>query len=204
MHIKHLLFVAIILIGFCSLPAFAGPAKFVGVNDCKKCHKKPKGKSAYDVWKKSKHAKAYHLLGSEKAKKKAVEVGLKTDPQKSKECLVCHTAGYGAPKKLLGKKYKIEDGVQCENCHGAGGNYKKKKLMKKIYKERKKGGNTLALKYGLDRGTKDTCVKQCHQPERIIDGVTYVNPSYQEFDFEKRVKEIAHPVIKKKKKKKKK
>ena len=38
--------------------------------------------------------------------------------------------GTNVDKALLGEKFKIEDGVQCETCHGAGSNYKSLKVMK--------------------------------------------------------------------------
>ncbi len=41
-----------------------------------------------------------------------------------------------------------------------------------------------------------TC-KQCHASEIKIGGVTYKNPSFKDFDFAKRIKEINHPLPKK-------
>jgi hypothetical protein len=186
------LFLAMFLVG--TAPAIAKESKFVGVKSCKKCHKKKKEGDQFGKWAKSKHAKAYKLLASKKALKKAKEMGLKTHPQKSIECLICHTAGAGLPKNRFAKKFKKEDGVQCENCHGAGSNYKKKKLMKKLRKERKKGGHKLADKVGLTYGNEKTCTNQCHQKERTVNGVTYINPSYKEFKYKERIKEIAHPI----------
>ncbi len=178
-------------------PAISKPAKYIGVKKCKMCHKKAKDGNAFKIWKGTKHAKAYELLATAKAKQKAKDLGISKNPQKAMECLVCHTAGAGLPKSSFAKSFKQKDGVQCENCHGPGSNYKKKKLMKKIRAERMKGVFTTAKKLGLSRGDENTCLTQCHQPERIVDGVKYINPSYQPFDYQERIKEIAHPMPKK-------
>jgi len=175
-----------------TMPAMAKEAQFVGAKTCKKCHKKKKVGEQYKIWKGTKHAKAYELLGSKKALAKAKEMGIKQHPQKAIECLICHTAGAGEPKSRFAKKFKKEDGVQCENCHGAGGNYKKKKIMKKLHKEKAAGGNKLATKYGFDSGSENTCTSQCHQEQRTVNGVTYTNPSYKDFVYKERMKEIVH------------
>lgn len=177
-----------------TVPLMAKETQFVGVKNCKKCHKKKKAGAQFGKWAKSKHAKAYELLASEKALDKAKKMGLKTHPQKSLECLICHTSGAGLSKERFAKKFKIEDGVQCENCHGAGSNYKKKKIMKKLREERKEGGNKLARELGLDYGNEKTCTSQCHQKKLTVNGVTYINPSYKDFNYKERIKEIAHPV----------
>ncbi len=177
-----------------TVPLMAKESQFVGVKNCKKCHKKKKAGNQYGKWKESKHAKAYELLASKEALDKAKEMGLKSHPQKSMECLICHTAGAGLPKARFAKKFKMKEGVQCENCHGAGSKYKKKKVMKKLRKERKAGGNKLAKELGLHYGDEKTCTSQCHQEKRVVNGVTYINPSYQKFDYKERIKEIAHPI----------
>ncbi len=198
MKLKTLFILCLGAFLFTSVPAFAKDAKFVGAKGCKKCHKKKKSGEQFKIWSKSKHAKAYSLLASKKAIKKAKEMGIKTHPQKAKECLICHTAGTGLSKKHFEKKFSQKDGVQCENCHGAGSLYKKKKTMKKLRKLRLAGKekeyNKLAKKVGFNYGDEKTCTSQCHQKERTVDGGTYINPSYQPFDFKERIKEIAHPV----------
>jgi hypothetical protein len=185
---------SLVLIGLFATPAFSKPIKYVGVKKCKTCHKKAKDGNAYKIWSGTKHAKAFELLGSAKAKKKAKELGISKDPQKALECLICHVAGAQLPKSQFAKSFKATDGVQCENCHGPGSKYRKKKIMKKIRAERLKGKFATAKKVGLIHANEKTCTSQCHQPERVVDGVTYINPSFKPFNYKERLKKIAHPM----------
>ena len=170
--------------------------KFIGVKKCSKCHKKKKQGNQFSIWKKSKHSQAFKTLGSKKAKKKAANMGLGGDPQKTDACLVCHTSKFEAAQARVDKKFKIEDGVQCETCHGPGSGYRKKKTMKAIYKERglnRKGDSQTARKRGLIFPDRNTC-KRCHVKQIRINGKIYKNPSYKPFNFKKKVRKISHPV----------
>lgn len=176
--------------------ASADEFKYMGIRGCtKSCHKKDKVGNQKKVWQKSDHAEAFQTLASDEAKEKAVELGVNTDPQKSEACLVCHTTGYGQPAARFNKKFKIENGVQCEACHGAGEKYRKKKIMKKISKERgpdKKGHSATAEETGLLFPTEKAC-KTCHAREIEWNGKTFKNPSYEAFDFDEFYKKIKHP-----------
>jgi len=174
----------------------AKEAEYVGVKECGKCHKKEKEGNQLGIWEESKHSKAFENLGTPKAKERAQKIGVSGNPQESEACLVCHVAGYGAPESQIGKKFAMEDGVQCESCHGPGGEYKSKKVMKQIADERgddKKGKSATAAKVGLIIPDEKTC-KQCHVPEIQRNGKTFKNPSFEEFDFKKRWEKIKHPV----------
>lgn len=174
----------------------AAEPRFIGVKSCVKCHKKEKQGNQLSIWKKSDHASAYVTLGKKKAKEKAKELGVSGDPQKAEACLICHTTGFGEDPARFKKKFKMEEGVQCEACHGAGNNYRKKKIMKKIYKERgpgRDGDSPTAKKTGLTIPDENTC-KRCHAKEIKWQGKTFKNPSYEPFDFKKRFKKIEHPV----------
>ena len=76
---------------------------FVGDKVCRTCHPKE-----YEVWKETKHARAYQSL-------------VNKNQQFDLECIGYHTTGYGReggfsnPGRL--EKFK---GVQCEECHGPG------------------------------------------------------------------------------------
>jgi len=76
---------------------------FVGDKVCRTCHPKE-----YELWKKTKHARAYQSL-------------INKNQQFDLECIGCHTTGYDReggfsnPGRL--EKFK---GVQCEECHGPG------------------------------------------------------------------------------------
>jgi hypothetical protein len=88
--------------------------RFVGSEKCVSCHEE-----SYRVWKKSKHAQAWHSL---------VETSVPPriyDP----ECVSCHVVGWN-PKEMYpyisgfsNEKEKITDhltNVGCESCHGPG------------------------------------------------------------------------------------
>jgi 2',3'-cyclic-nucleotide 2'-phosphodiesterase (5'-nucleotidase family) len=70
---------------------------YAGTKKCGECHKKE-----IDIWRNSRHSRAYIDL---KLKKK----------EKNPECLNCHTIKYGYMNK--------EEGIGCEGCHGVGGNH---------------------------------------------------------------------------------
>ena len=170
---------------------------YIGANGCTKaCHKKEIDGDQRSVWRKSKHAEAFKTLGTEEAKKRAKEVGVSGSPEKARECLFCHTTGYGADAKMFKKGFKVEDGVQCEACHGAGDNYRKKKLMIKILGERgtdRKGKSPTAQENGLSFPDEETC-KKCHVPEITVDGKIFKNPSHEDFNFKKDFEKMKHQV----------
>ncbi len=153
---------------------------FVGVKKCGMCHKKDKIGNQLKIWKDSGHAKAYITLQTPEADKIATEKGFKTKAAETPECLTCHITGYNVDASMLGSKFKIEDGIQCESCHGAGSNYKKKKIMKNHSKAVANG----LTEYKDDAAIKAQCLT-CHNDK---------SPTYKDFDFDKRWAEIAHPV----------
>lgn len=173
--------------------------KFEGVDRCAFCHRKASTGDQFGVWSKKGHSKAYKSLASAEAKKLASSVGVMGNPQEAKECLICHAKsqydkkGNPYPTSQFKKKYSIEDGVQCEDCHGPGEKYRKKKTMKKIRKEGGAAVSATAKQTGLLVPDEKVC-KGCHVPEITIGGATYKNPTYQAFDYQKRVEEIAHPI----------
>ncbi len=168
--------------------AFMAPAsseevkgrEFIGVEKCKMCHKKPEQGEQYTKWMEGPHSKAYTTLASDKAKEIAKKMKIE-DPQKADACLKCHATAHGVDAKLLGTKYKIEDGVGCESCHGAGGDYYKMTTMKAI-----SAGEIEPASVGLIIPDEKLCVS-CHNEE---------SPTYKEFVFKDRVKQIAHPIPK--------
>lgn len=105
--------------------SFLGRAenKYTGSKFCAACHKAGKGGTAYAVWEKSAHAKAYQTLLGEASKKIGKERGLKVAPAESPECLKCHVTGGGAAKNVEAS-FKKEEGVGCEACHGAASGFK--------------------------------------------------------------------------------
>ena len=148
-------------------------SKYMGVFKCKICHANVKlGGTEYQVWEKSTHAKAYQTLASEKAKAKAKELGI-DDPQKSEKCYKCHVTGYGVDKSRFDQKFKIEDGVQCEECHGPGEGYYPRFVMQK---------RDESIKKGLVIPDEKVCVK-CHNEE---------SPFYKKFNFKEFFAKMDH------------
>ena len=161
--------------------ASAAEHKYVGVQDCARCHKKELIGDQYGVWKKADHSKAFETLKGDKAKKIAKEKGLSVPPSEADECVKCHATAHGLQKaQLMKKPLKLEDGVQCESCHGPGSDYRKKKTMA----DEKK-----AKAAGLMLPDEKTCTT-CHNS----DSPTW--DAAKGFDFEAMKKKIAHPIPK--------
>jgi hypothetical protein len=185
--LKRIFFVSAIAVSFL-LMAFTngetgtkadGPS-FVGVKTCGMCHKKDKDGNQLKVWEGTKHAKAYETLASDEAKKIAKEKGI-DDPQKAEACLKCHASGY-AEGAMVGKKFSVEDGVQCETCHGAGSEYKSMKTMKDHAKAVAAG-----MKDFSAEGAAEALCKTCHNEE---------SPTFKGFNFAEKYKEISHMIPK--------
>ncbi len=127
---------------FGSLPEAFHPSgsTFVGVNECRQCHKK-----AYNKWKTTRHARAYltleegplpeHDHGNKKPQEWIPRIH---DP----ECLSCHTTGWEAQEMYPydsgfknAEKSPYLKGNQCENCHGPGNKHVD---LEKIWKKDQK------------------------------------------------------------------
>jgi len=152
--------------------------KYVGTKACKGCHGKDNIGNQYKIWSEGPHAKTYTELGEKAAKDVAEKAGVKDDPQKAKECLVCHVTAYGVDKEQLDSGYSAEEGVTCEACHGPGSEYKKTHIKKKDD----------AKKQGFVAKPDEKSCKVCHNEK---------SPTYKEFKFDEKVKKIAHPNPKK-------
>lgn len=150
---------------------------YVGVETCGMCHKTEKQGNQIGIWKKTSHAQAFNTLQSDAALKIAKEKGLAGLPSESEECLKCHVSGANLDKSLLGAKFNMSDGVQCETCHGPGSDYKSAKIMK----DRKEAIASGLLVY---EKPAELCVK-CHNEE---------SPTFKSFNFDEMWPKIAHPV----------
>lgn len=152
---------------------------YIGVEPCVMCHKTEKQGNQFSIWKESKHSRAFEILKSEKSAAIIKEKGFSTPATETPECLKCHASGYNVDASLLGKKFKIEDGVQCETCHGPGSEYKDMKVMK---------DRNLAIQKGLlvHENIEAFCIS-CHNVE---------SPTYIGFDFEEAWDKIKHNVPK--------
>jgi hypothetical protein len=134
--------------------------EFVGAKTCGMCHKSAKQGEQLPIWEKSAHSKAYETLKTEKADKIAKEKGFTTKAVETEACLKCHVSGYNVDAKLIGKKFSMEDGVQCETCHGAGGDYKSLKIMKDV-----KLAESNGLKVYTTKEDRVALCKSCHNSD---------------------------------------
>jgi nitrate/TMAO reductase-like tetraheme cytochrome c subunit len=90
--------------------------------------------------------------------------GLKPGQRKDPRCLSCHAPAWTS---------QAQPGVGCESCHGGGQHYSTSFVMK---------DSELSRHVGLADPSEKTC-RGCH------DGL---EPSVEEFDFEKKLKSIRH------------
>ncbi len=74
------------------------------------------GQNEYLIWsQKDKHSKAFAVLGEERGRRIAANLGL-PDAEHAELCLGCHTDN--VPPARRGQQFKLSDGVGCETCHG--------------------------------------------------------------------------------------
>ncbi len=154
-----------LLIVFFAVPAMFAQGtdathEFVGAKTCGMCHHSAKQGEQLSIWEGSAHAKAYETLKTAEADKIAKDKGFTTKAVETEACLKCHVSGHGVDASLIGKKFKVEDGVQCETCHGAGGDYKSLKVMKDEKSAVEKG--LRVFKTAEDR---EALCKECHNSE---------------------------------------
>ncbi|QQS38269.1 MAG: cytochrome C554 [Ignavibacteriales bacterium] len=152
---------------------------FIGADACGMCHKTEKQGKQLDIWKQSAHAQAFKTLQTDKANEIAKGLGHLTPAAETQACLKCHTSGSDVDKSLLGAKFKMEDGVQCETCHGPGSAYKDIKVMKSREESVKKG---LVVHEKLE----SFCVT-CHNSE---------SPTFKEINVTEAWEKIKHEVPK--------
>jgi hypothetical protein len=176
MYSKALLIISFLL--FTIFPALAQNGySYIGAEACGMCHKTDKQGGQLKIWQASKHAGAYETLKTEESDKIAKEKGFDTKAIETEDCLKCHAVGYNLDASLLGKKFKVEQGVQCESCHGPGSAYKKKKIMT----DREKAIANGLLVY--ENVGEELCIT-CHNAE---------SPTYVDFVFEEMWEKIKHP-----------
>jgi excinuclease UvrABC ATPase subunit len=150
---------------------------YIGAESCGMCHKSEKQGSQLSIWQNSAHSKAFETLKTDTANQIARAKGFDKPAAETWECLKCHVTGYNLDATMLGKKFKIEDGVQCETCHGAGSAYKDMKIMK---------DRDLAVKNGLiiHDNIEEFCVS-CHNSD---------SPTFVKFDFKEYWDKIKHDI----------
>ena len=165
------------------------PPKYMGSRSCKKCHMKSSIGKQYKIWDESAHAKAFELLKSEEAAAVAKKAGIEKKAFEAPECLKCHTTAYGLDKKNYDEKFPIEEGVNCEACHGPGEFFAKPKDEKHHEEAHGKGYIT----------PDEKLCRSCHNeqsPTWNAERDTTKDGKKVGFDYEARLKMIAHPIPK--------
>jgi hypothetical protein len=167
-------FLAVCMIVFLSISIYAQgeKAEYVGAAKCKMCHNSKKSGMQFTIWEGSTHSKAFATLASEEAKAVGQKLGI-ADPQKSENCLSCHTTGGGKVAVVA------SEGIGCESCHGPGSAYKSMKIMKDI-----SAGKEDGTKYGMLKSDEAQC-KTCHNEK---------SPTFKGFDYQAYWDKIKHPV----------
>jgi len=111
-------------LAFLAQTAVAAPS-YVGVKVCTKCHD-VHGES----WVGTSHAKAFESLkaNTKAEEKKKAKLDPAKDYTKDKDCVGCHSTGFGKPGGFaLGKDPGGSEklgSVGCEACHGPGSDYR--------------------------------------------------------------------------------
>jgi hypothetical protein len=114
------------------------------------------------------------VLKTPKAAEFAKAKEIKGSPAEAKECLECHSTGFG---KEAEKTFKIDQGVQCEACHGAASAYKP------IHNKPENHEKAVAAGLTLAKGDEKLC-KTCHVAKMH---------AIKAFDYKKMWDVIKHP-----------
>jgi YVTN family beta-propeller protein len=147
--------------------------QYVGSHTCGQCHKGPQMGYQFSKWQMSPHARAYAVLGTERARELAQEAGVAGDPITSQACLKCHATAWHDPAGGARDTYMVYEGVGCEACHGAGSDFAVEAIMR---------DKTAARQSGLKPTDRETCTR-CHE-----------NAHGKPFDYEEALQQIAHPL----------
>ena len=153
-------------------------AEYIGAKKCKACHMKE-----FKSWQKTLMANSFENLKAGVKADAKIKAGL--DPEKDyttdKNCLKCHTTGYGKPGGFVSLE-KTPDliNVQCEACHGPGADFRE--IMKKDKKF--KLGDVQAAGLTLPSETQNNCM-DCHGGDSPFN--EKVDPKYK-FDIKDRLK----------------
>lgn len=171
----------LVLILLSSSAGADGPS-YVGAKKCRPCHLKQ-----YTSWSATKMAAAFQLL--KPGVRAEAKIKAKQDPRKDythdRNCLECHTTGYGKP----GGFRSIEEtpdlaGVQCESCHGPHS-----EVLKVMTIQNKRYKRSEVVAAGLVTPDENTCKSQCHNSKSPLIGPNYT------FDYASRKTQGTHEHI---------
>jgi cytochrome c551/c552 len=167
------------------------PALLVSEDLCMTCHAAEDMGNQTGAWEKTRHAKAYQTLATDKAKEIAAKQGV-AEPQKSGKCLSCHATAYGFTEAAVGEVLSVEQGVTCQGCHGPGSKYKSKTKHGAKVRE-------ASLKLGMIVPTEQNMCVRCHNPSNPTHDparYTRADGTKVDFDFGQASKKIEHKVVK--------
>lgn len=178
----RILFAAVLpagLIAAALLRAASAEPVYVGARACGTCHDGPGMGYQFSIWLHSKHSRSYAALAKPEARKILQLSGLRGDPQASPTCMGCHAPAALAEPWQKEEQLRIDDGVQCEDCHGPGSEYMTEEVMRKP---------EAARAAGLRMPTEADCMR-CH----IVKGSHVAVLASPAFDAKKSLEAIAHP-----------
>lgn len=161
------------------LPAAPREPVYVGARACGACHDGAGMGYQFSIWLHSKHSQAYAVLAKPAAQKILQLSGLRGDPQASPTCMGCHAPAALAEPWQKEEALRIDDGVQCEDCHGPGSEYMAEEVMR---------DPEAARAAGLRMPTEADCMR-CH----IVKGSHVAVLAVPAFDAKARMAAIAHP-----------
>lgn len=145
--------------------------KYTGSKACATCHE-----ASYDIWRKSKHAKAWQTL-------------VEADPPRNydPECISCHVVGWDPQRYypfvggfMSSKKTPELENVGCESCHGPGGAHAKAEE-----------GSDLDLQERLQKAMVVTLEESRSNPQKMCYNCHDLDNS-PEFNFDKYWPEVKH------------
>jgi len=152
---------------------------YVGARACGGCHDGAGMGYQFSIWLHSKHSRSYAALAKPAAQQILQLSGLRGDPQASATCLSCHAPAALAEPWQKEEHLRIDDGVQCEDCHGPGSEYMAEEVMR---------NPAAARAAGLKMPTEADCMR-CH----IVKGSHVAVLALPAFDLKTRMEAIAHP-----------
>ncbi|MBN2327100.1 MAG: beta-propeller fold lactonase family protein [Candidatus Omnitrophica bacterium] len=164
---------------FAAVQPNAADRFYVGEKACRECHHNAGHRNQFNVWHRSKHARAYAALAMPESKSIAEISGIDVNPFDSPICLGCHATASDAEEWERDEVFYLQDGIQCEFCHGPGSEYMEDDIMR---------SPELAMMAGLKMPGEDLCMI-CH----VDKGSHMAVLKTQKFDYEEAMKEIGHP-----------
>jgi hypothetical protein len=156
------------------------PAELIGAGKCKKCHNKKSTGRQYNVWKDSGHANAFELLASDEAKAFGKKLGI-ADPQKSANCLECHSTAYYFTMKRATEEIDLDEGVSCESCHGPAKSHYDAQVNKTGIRHKNPHPERVCLHCHNDRS-----------PSWRVGRYTLPNGTAAGFDYDQAYRKIVH------------